>query len=106
MVIGSRTGKIRQIPLIRRFPKYVLNRFASYIAGHHIEDLNSGLRVFSRDLAYYFWSFYPNGFSFTSTITLGSLLNGYRVKNISIDYYKKKENQPLSLLKILFYFLG
>ena len=90
MVIGIRTGKIRQIPLIRRFPKYILNQFASYIAGQRIEDLNSGMRVFKRDLAYYFWSFYPPGFSFTSTITLGAHLNNYHVKTIPIDYYKRE----------------
>lgn len=105
MVIGSRTGKIRQIPWLRRFPKFVLNTLASYIAGHYIDDLNSGLRVFRRDLAYYFWSFYPAGFSFTSTITLGSYLNGYNVKTISIDYYKRKGKSAIKPIKdtILFF---
>ncbi len=105
MVIGCRTGKIRQIPFIRRFPKFVLNRFASYIAGNRIDDLNSGMRIFRRDLAYYLWSFYPSGFSFTSTITLGALLNGYRIKNISIDYYKRQGKSAIKPIKdtILFF---
>ena len=89
MVIGTRTGEIREIPLLRRFPKRVLNSCASYFAGVRIVDLNSGLRIFSRDLCYYLWDFFPRGFSFTSTITMGALMGGFRVKEIPINYYKR-----------------
>ncbi|GAB4544345.1 MAG: hypothetical protein Fur0020_13710 [Thermodesulfovibrionia bacterium] len=32
----------------------------------------------------------PDGFSFTTTITLAMLTNGYRVKYIPIDYHKRE----------------
>ena len=32
----------------------------------------------------------PDGFSFTTTITLALLTNGYQVKYIPIDYYKRE----------------
>jgi len=89
MVIGTRTGEIREIPWLRRFPKMVLNYCASYFAGVRIVDLNSGLRIFSRELCYYLWDFFPRGFSFTSTITMGALMGGYRVKEMPINYYKR-----------------
>jgi glycosyltransferase involved in cell wall biosynthesis len=89
MVIGTRTGEIREIPWSRRFPKMVLNQCASYFAGVRIVDLNSGLRIFSRDLCYYLWDFFPRGFSFTSTITMGALMGGFRVKEMPINYYKR-----------------
>lgn len=89
MVIGVRTGPVSQIPLLRRFPKKMLNLFASYMSGEDIPDLNSGMRIFSRDLCYYLWGFFPSGFSFTSTITMGAVMGGFRVRNIPINYYKR-----------------
>jgi len=89
MVIGIRTGKVREIPWSRRLPKDLLNRFASYLAGLRIRDLNSGLRLFSRDLAYYLWGLFPSRFSFTSTLTMGALMGGFRVRDVPIDYYKR-----------------
>lgn len=89
MVIGTRTGVTREIPLLRRFPKYCLNQFASYMAGEKIDDLNSGMRVFTRELCGALWSFFPKRFSFTSTITMGAYLYDFKVKKITIDYYKR-----------------
>ncbi len=89
MVTGIRTGQISQIPQLRKFPKKMLNLFASYMSGENIPDLNSGMRIFSRDLCYYLWGFFPPGFSFTSTITMGAIMGGFRIKNIPINYYKR-----------------
>jgi glycosyltransferase involved in cell wall biosynthesis len=89
MVVGTRTGKVREIPWSRRLPKELLNRFASYLAGERIRDLNSGLRLFSRDLSYYLWGLFPSRFSFTSTLTMGALMGGFRVREVPIDYYRR-----------------
>jgi glycosyltransferase involved in cell wall biosynthesis len=95
MVTGIRTSEIQEIPLVRRFPKWLLNSFASYMAGRKIRDLNSGMRIFSRDLCYYLWSLYPSGFSFTSTITMGALLDGFRIKEIPINYYRREGSSSM-----------
>jgi glycosyltransferase involved in cell wall biosynthesis len=95
-VVGTRTGGNVHIPALRRLPKACLNRFASYLAGTHIADLNSGMRVFTRELAEYLWHLFPPGFSFTSTMTMGSLSGGYRVKEIAIDYYKREGSSSIS----------
>ncbi|HQH26675.1 MAG TPA: glycosyltransferase family 2 protein, partial [Oligoflexia bacterium] len=89
MVIGARTGPVSEIPRLRRFPKSMLNLFASLMAGVFIPDLNSGMRVFSRQLCYYLWGFFPAGFSFTSTLTMGAQMGGFRTKNVPINYYKR-----------------
>ena len=94
--VGTRTGGNVNIPLLRRFPKACLNRFASYLAGTHIADLNTGMRVFTRELAEYLWHLFPPGFSFTSTMTMGSLSGGFRVKEIAIDYYKREGSSSIS----------
>ena len=90
MVVGSRTGKQVKIPLIRKPPKWFLNRMATYIAGRKIPDLNSGLRAFKKEVALRFWNLFPEGFSFTSTITLACMTNNLDVKYIPINYHKRK----------------
>ncbi len=89
MVVGARTGASVHVPALRRPVKWLLTRAANVLSGHRIPDLNSGLRVFRRDLAMRFFGLYPDGFSFTSTITLASHINGYRVIYVPIDYYRR-----------------
>lgn len=89
MVVGARTGDNVRIPLIRRPAKFFINRLANYLAEVKIPDLNSGLRAFKKDIALKFFRVLPSGFSFTTTITLAMLCNGFSVKYIPIDYYKR-----------------
>lgn len=90
MVVGARTGAKAEVPLIRRPPKWVLRRLASYLARRDIPDLNSGLRLMRRDVVERYAHILPNGFSFTTTITLAMLSEGLRVKYVEIDYFKRK----------------
>ena len=89
MVVGARTGHQVEIPVVRRPAKWVLNQLANWMAGARIPDLNSGLRVFRREVAQEFTRILPDGFSFTSTITLAMLERGYQVKYLPIDYHKR-----------------
>ena len=59
------------------------------IANQPIPDLNSGLRVFKRSLAEKYLRIFPDGFSFTTTITLALLTNNYRVVFEPIDYFER-----------------
>lgn len=86
MAVGARIGANVHIPLIRRPAKWALRRLASYLAGVRIPDLNSGLRAFRRELVLKYLGILPDGFSFTTTITLASLTNGHRVEYVTIDY--------------------
>ncbi|MBW3020178.1 glycosyltransferase family 2 protein [Candidatus Woesearchaeota archaeon] len=90
MVIGSRTGKNVHVPFSKKVAKEFLKLFARIITGQKIPDLNSGLRVFKRELAEEFYNLFPDGFSLTTTITISSILSGYDVKFIPINYYKRK----------------
>ena len=89
MVVGARTGKTVEIPLIRRPAKWALTWLANYLSGVEIPDLNSGLRAFRRDVAMSFFRMLPSGFSFTSSITLAMLTNDYNVLYIPVDYFKR-----------------
>jgi glycosyltransferase involved in cell wall biosynthesis len=86
MVVGARTGDDVHIPAARRPAKWVLARLAGYLAGQHIPDLNSGLRVVRRGLVERFQHLLPSGFSFTTSITLAALCNDALVHYHPIDY--------------------
>ena len=86
MVVGARIGDGVTYPLIRKVPKAFMKAYASWIAHQEIPDLNSGLRVFRRDVVERFLNVLPNGFSFTTTITLAMLTNNYRVRYLPVGY--------------------
>ncbi|MEN8253753.1 MAG: glycosyltransferase family 2 protein [Patescibacteria group bacterium] len=105
MVVGDRNQKGAQIPFIRIIPKLIILLFARLVSGAKIKDLNSGLRVFSKDLAMRYWHLYPAGFSFTSTITMAAHLENYRVSYLPIKYYKRLGQSSIKPYHF-FYFLG
>lgn len=89
MVVGARTGARVAIPLSRRPAKWVIRQLASFVAGEPIPDLNSGMRVFKRRAALRFFGILPDGFSFTTTITLGMVSNAYLIDYVPIDYHAR-----------------
>lgn len=89
MVVGARTGDHVKIPFVRKPAKWVIGKLANYITSQHIPDINSGLRVFRKKSFMPFYNIVPQGFSFTTTITLGMLSGGYKVKFIPIDYFRR-----------------
>jgi glycosyltransferase involved in cell wall biosynthesis len=99
MVVGARTGKTSEIPLVRRPPKWVLRQLASYLSRQDIPDLNSGLRVMRKDVLQRFGNILPDTFSYTTTITLAMFSAGYRIKFVPIDYLKregKSKTRPIA----------
>jgi glycosyltransferase involved in cell wall biosynthesis len=85
MVVGAR----RKMVGIRAPGKKLLSMVANFLSGVKIPDLNSGLRVFRKSAIKSFLHFCPNGFSFTTTITLAYLREGYSVKYVPIDVEKR-----------------
>lgn len=90
MVVGSRTGADVNIPLSRKPAKWFLRMMANYVSQTKIPDLNSGLRVFRRDVAIQYFAILSDQFSFTTTITLAMLCDKYAVSYMPIDYRKRK----------------
>ncbi len=81
MVVGSRSKDV----LVRAPGKKLLSIVANFLSGVKIPDLNSGFRAFYRDKVESFMHFCPNGFSFSTTITLAFLREGFNVKYVPID---------------------
>lgn len=86
MVVGARIGKNVHPTPLRSFAKWFLLRFAHWITRVPIPDLNSGMRVLQRPMVDRFADVLPDGFSFTTTITIASLMEGLRVRFEPIDY--------------------
>ncbi len=75
MVVADRSGS--KAPCVHRIPgKWILNAVASFLVGHRIPDLNSGLRCFHKNDVVRFFHILPNGFSFSTTITLAYFKDG------------------------------
>ncbi len=99
MVVGARTGQDVSIPAIRIPAKWFLRRLASYLVSAEIPDVNSGLRVFRKDTALQFIRLYPDGFSFTTTITLAMMTNGYVVLFVPINYFSREGRSKIRPLR-------
>ena len=104
-VVGARIGENVHIPWERKHAKIALRKFAEYLSHRKIADLNSGLRAFRRTDALRFRKLYPNGFSFSTTITLAYLSNDLEIKYLPIDYLQrvgKSKLRPIRDTKNLF----
>jgi glycosyltransferase involved in cell wall biosynthesis len=89
MVVGARTGDLVSIPWFRRTAKGMLGALANYLSGRKIPDMNSGFRIFRKEAYLRFSNLISDGFSFTTTLTLAMLCNGYEVKFFPVNYYKR-----------------
>jgi glycosyltransferase involved in cell wall biosynthesis len=89
MVVGARTAAEVIYPHSRRIAKWFLRLALRWFVGRPVEDMNSGLRIFRKDLALRYWRFFPDGFSFTTTLTLIALVNGYLVRYVPIQYHER-----------------
>lgn len=105
-VIGARTGANVHDTPGRWVARRVLRLIAWFATGRWIPDLNSGMRVFSRELALQYWALYPNGFSFTTTITIASLQSRADVRFVPIDYFEREGKSHIKPVKDFFRFFA
>jgi glycosyltransferase involved in cell wall biosynthesis len=104
MIVGDRGAAMRNVPLVRRPAKFLLNKLASFLAERRLSDLNSGLRVFRKSELLPFLPLMPQTFSFTTTITLCMSCNGKRMAYTPIEYGKrvgKSKIRPVDFLNFI-----
>lgn len=89
MIVGARVGKTAKIPWSRRPAKWLIGKLANYLVEFKIPDINSGLRIMKKEVINKFLYILPDGFSFTTTITLAMLTNAHEVKYLPIAYEKR-----------------
>lgn len=114
-VIGARTEEKGTHRFLRTPAKYIIRKIGEFLVNKEIPDLNSGLRVFKKDIVSKYLYLIPDGFSCVSSITLIFLTNGYAVKFVPIEYYsrigeskfhpiKDTYNYLITVIRIITYF--
>jgi glycosyltransferase involved in cell wall biosynthesis len=88
-VVGARTSEQGTHKLLRVPAKWVIRKFAEWLSGTKIPDLNSGLRAFRREVSLPYLRLLPPGFSCVTTITLSFLSNQLTVDYLPIDYAQR-----------------
>lgn len=63
----------------------VLNFIASCISGHYLSDLNSGLRIFTRNEAIGYSPILCDTFSFTTSLTMSMVTDGHKMAYFPIN---------------------
>jgi polyisoprenyl-phosphate glycosyltransferase len=89
MAVGARTGTHYRGTFMKMPARRMFLWLSEYAAGQKIADINSGLRVFRKEIVLRYLHTISNGFSFTTTITLASMLNGYFVTYVPIEYHRR-----------------
>lgn len=85
MAARARVGKEVTYSKLRSIPKLILVPWVSFLCGENVPDMNSDLRIVGREVALKFLSLLPDGFSFTTTITICMMRNRYDVLFIPIS---------------------
>ena len=88
-VVGARTSEEGTYKLLRVPAKWFIRKLAERLTGEQIPDLNSGLRVMRRDVAWPYLRLLPPGFSCVTTITIAFLSNQHDVRYVPIEYAKR-----------------
>lgn len=89
MINGAREREAGTLPYLRAPAKFLIRKLAEYLSGRTIPDLNTGMKVFRRDvMEKYLWVI-PDGFSCVSSMTLAFLTNGHPVGFFPIRYSKR-----------------
>jgi glycosyltransferase involved in cell wall biosynthesis len=98
MVVGSRTGEHYRESAFKSPLRWILQHLVEYTASRRIPDINSGLRIFSREHATIYFQRLCDTFSFTTSLTLAFIMNGLLVVYVPIEYYKRVGKTKVRLL--------
>ncbi len=99
MVVGARQGKNYDESVKKKVLRLILKNLVQFTAGRKIEDINSGLRVFSRATIMLYFDTLCDTFSFTTSATLAYMMTGKFVKYIPISYLKRVGHSKVKLFK-------
>jgi glycosyltransferase involved in cell wall biosynthesis len=99
MVVGVRTGMHYRGGAIKWQMRLLLRFLVEWAAQRSIPDINSGLRVFDRNVAMQYFSHLCNTFSFTTSLTLAYMMTDRFVSYIPIEYHERVGRSKVSLWK-------
>ncbi|MBI4846224.1 MAG: glycosyltransferase family 2 protein [Candidatus Omnitrophica bacterium] len=116
MVVGARAAEsVSTFPLLQKIAKGIVYALFLSILKVKILDVNSGLRLIKKTIIEKYFDLLPDGFSFTSTLTLTMVLEKKKVKYVPVTDFKRRRGSKVhifsytmnfikSYCKVLFYF--
>lgn len=99
MVVGARQGKNYDESFKKKILRNILKGLVEYTAGRKIDDINSGLRIFSKSTITKYFDTLCDTFSFTTSVTLAYMMTGKFVKYTPIQYHKRVGKSHVKLFK-------
>jgi glycosyltransferase involved in cell wall biosynthesis len=99
LIIGKRSNLKSFDPSIKKLSRYLLKKIAEFVAGEKIQDVNSGLRVFKRDVVLKYLPNTSSGFSFSLSTTLIFILEGLSVHYFPIEYRQRIGKSKVKYLR-------
>lgn len=99
MAVGLRSGPGLGGVSLRGTARVVFRILCEWAVGMRIPDINSGMRVFRREMALRFWDTLGPGYSFTTTLTLLALHNQYVVCFVPIEYRRRVGTSKVRLFR-------
>jgi glycosyltransferase involved in cell wall biosynthesis len=97
LVIGARQGLGAQASVMRWGANSFYNRLSSWMVGHRIDDLTSGMRAVRRDYFLEFLYLLPNGFSYPTTSTMAFYRAGYSVGFVPIECQQREGKSHINI---------
>jgi glycosyltransferase involved in cell wall biosynthesis len=97
MVVGQRAQLVHS-PFWRMPGKWALGWMANYLTRQHIPDLNSGLRLIKRGIVAQYMDLCPNGFSFSTTITMIMFNRGYEIAYVPFEIKSRRGKSTVSVV--------
>lgn len=99
MVVGARSGQHYRESALKSPLRVLLKAIVEFTANRRIPDINSGLRVFSRDVSMRYFNHVSDVFSFTTSLTLAYMMNAKFVTYLEIDYRERVGRSKVRLFR-------
>lgn len=99
LVIGKRDNLKTFDPFLKKLSRFLFKKIAEFVAGEKILDVNSGLRVFRKDVVIKYFVNTSSGFSFSLSTTLIFILEGLSVYYFPIDYRPRIGKSKIKYLR-------
>jgi len=89
LVLGVRRGKIYKGRPLKRLLRFLYRVLVKYVTGDKIPDANTGLRAFKKEIILPYMDYFCNGFSFSTTLTMICVLNGFFVGFVPVQFHNR-----------------
>ena len=99
MVVGARSGSHYRESALKAPLRALLKWLVEFTTGRRIPDVNSGLRVFSRQTVLPYLDTLCDTFSFTTSLTLAYMMTSKFVRYVPIDYHQRVGQTKVRLFR-------